>query len=77
MKLDIRIDNNIVYLRAKSLKMLGVKFDPILTYNQHAKYVKNRMEAKNNVLKTLAGTSWGKDKETLEQTYEGNKQTYC
>lgn len=62
MVLDIKIDDMIVP-PCKNKKILGVTFDPLLTLNQHTKNVKNKIEAKNNVLKTLAGTTiWERTK---------------
>ena len=50
-------------------KILGVIFDTTLTFHKHCTYVAERMNKRNNILKALAGTSWGQDKETLLMTY--------
>ena len=67
--LDMKIDNIQVPIN-KNPKILGVTFDPSLTFHHHTKNIKDKLQSRNNVLKTLAGTSWGKDKETLMQTYK-------
>ena len=36
---------------------------------KHCNYVSDRIDKRNNVLKTLAGSLWGQDKETLLLTY--------
>lgn len=40
-------------------KYLGIKFDKILTYNQHLESVKNKLKARNNIIAKLVSTSWG------------------
>ena len=52
------------------LEILGVMFDNMLTFCARGKSVQNKMEARTNILKYLAGSSWGKDKETLIITYK-------
>ena len=37
---------------------------------QHSGYVAERVSNRNNILKALAGTSWGQQKETLLMTYK-------
>ena len=51
-------------------KILGVTFDNMLTFCTHGKSVQNKMQARTNILKSLAGSSWGKDKETLTIIYK-------
>lgn len=51
-------------------KILGVTFDPMLTFEEHTTIIKDRVNKRNNILKALAGTTWGKDKETLLTTYQ-------
>lgn len=57
LTLDIKINNCQVPIIAKP-KILGVMHDPLLTFNTHDETVRK------NVLKSLAGTNLGKDKET-------------
>ena len=46
-------------------KILGVYLDTSLSFNKHSGYVEERVSNRNNILKALAGTSWGQQKETL------------
>ena len=52
-----------------SHKILGVIMDPSLSFHKHCNYVMDRIDKRNNMLKALAGSSWGQDKETLLLTY--------
>ena len=51
-------------------RILGVYLDPSLSFNKHSQYVAGRVSGRNNILKALAGTSWGQQKETLLMTYK-------
>ena len=42
--------------------------DPSLSFHKHCNYVLDRID-KRNMLKAMAGSSWGQDKETLLLTY--------
>ena len=55
---------------SKQPKILGVHLDASLTFSTHVKEMRKKAEGYNNVLKALAGTSWGKDKETLSTTFK-------
>ena len=48
---------------------LGVIMDPSISFHKHCNYVSDRIDKRNNMLKALAGSSWGQDKETLLMTY--------
>ena len=50
-------------------KLLGVYLDTFFSFNTHCVQVANRVSKRNNVLKALAGTNWGQQKETLLLTY--------
>ena len=50
-------------------KILGVTFDPIFSLKHHAKNIKDKVLKRNNILKALAGRTWGKEKEVLKTTY--------
>ena len=54
----------------KCPRILGVYLDPSLSFNKHSRYVAERVSDRNNILKALAGTSWGQQKETLLMTYK-------
>ena len=50
--------------------MLGVTLVTHLTFTQHCNNIAVRVQQLNNVLKALAGSTWGCDKETLLMTYQ-------
>ena len=50
---------------------LGIKLDTRLTLSEHMKDVKKKAENRFNIVKKLASTSWGADKNTLRQLYIG------
>lgn len=51
-------------------KFLGVVFDNRLTWKPHISALKSVTIKKCNILKTLAGTSWGADRRTLLRIYD-------
>ena len=51
-------------------KILGVYLDTFFSFNTPCVQVANRVSKINNVLKALAGTNWGQQKETLLLTYK-------
>ncbi|KAM7349824.1 uncharacterized protein ACRADG_008603 isoform 1-T6 [Cochliomyia hominivorax] len=51
-------------------KFLGVTFDSLFTSSAHATTITHKMRSRNKVLKALAGSTWGMDKETLLATYK-------
>ena len=58
-----------------SPKILGVIMDTSLSFHKHCNYVSERIDKRNNMLKALAGSSWGQEKETLLMTYNTNTPT--
>ena len=68
-ELPIKIDGETVPTVPKP-KFLGVTFDSLMTFKHHAKVTKTKVQAKSNVIKALAGTTWGKEKEVLLNTYK-------
>ena len=50
--------------------ILGVTFDPHFTFAAHATNTANRARTRLNILRALAGTSWGQSKETITTTYK-------
>jgi hypothetical protein len=68
-ELGVVIDGNAIPT-VKQPKLLGVVFDNLHTFAHHVKYIKNRVSQRNRVLKALAGTTWGKTKETIMTTYK-------
>lgn len=64
----------------KDPKILGVILDPLLTFKNHAKCVKDKVNKRNNILKALTGSAWGMNKEVLLTTHNAiNKSvlSYC
>ena len=50
-------------------KLLGVYLDTFFSFNTRCVQVTNRVSKINNVLKALAGTNWGQQKEVLLLTF--------
>ena len=48
----------------------GSIWTPPLSFNKHSQYVAEKVSGRNNILKALAGISWGQQKETLLMTYK-------
>ena len=77
--LPIHIKNNKVPT-VKKPKILGVTFDNLFNFRQHATEIKSKVQSRNNILKALSGTTWGKEKEILLTTYKATSQSilnYC
>ena len=53
----------------RSPKILGVIMDPSLSFHRHCNYVSDMIAKRNKMLKALAESSWGQDKNTLLLTY--------
>ena len=53
----------------RSPRILGVIMDPSISFHKQCNYVSDRIDKRNNMLKVLAESSWGQDKETLLLTY--------
>ena len=66
---NITIKGKSVKLEKKP-KLLGVVYDTMFTFSHHVKDVVRKGKAKVNVLKALAGSNWGQDKECLLMTYK-------
>ena len=45
-------------------------FDPLFTFNKHVRLTVKKAKDKINLLKALAGSTWGQDQETLLITYK-------
>ena len=65
---DITLEDTQLPLK-RTTKILGVIMDPSLSFNKYCNYVTGRIDKINNILKALARSSWGQDKETLLLTY--------
>ena len=55
---------------AENPRILGVTFDPRFTFSPHISSLVSRASPRLNILRALAGTSWGQSKETLVLTYK-------
>ena len=77
--LPIKINGETVPTTSKP-KILGVTLDSLYTFKHHVSNIREKMDKKNNVLKALAGSTWGQDKETIVSTYKAIGQSltnYC
>ena len=50
--------------------LIVCRLDTSLSFNKHSGYVAERVSSRNNILKALAGTSCGQQKESLLMTYK-------
>ena len=62
--------NNIKIPTVRNPKILGLTFDPSLTFAEHTKITREKADSSLKILKALTSTTWGKQKETLQATYE-------
>ena len=69
VKLPIEIDGKQVPT-VNNPKILGVILDPLLNFGAHTKYVCDKVSQRNNILRVLSGSTWGKDVETINSTYK-------
>ena len=79
LSLPIKIGNTAVPT-VRNPKILGTYLDPLLNFNAHSTYVRDRVAKRNNILKALAGTTWGMDKEVILSTYKAigrSIYSYC
>ena len=65
---DITLEDTQLPLECSS-KILGVILDLSISFHKHCNYVSDRIGKRNNMLKALAGSSWGQDKEILLMVY--------
>ena len=49
-------------------KILGVVLDSSLKFAKHAEEVFKQFKGRNRILRAVAGTTWGKSKETVATT---------
>ncbi len=79
VELQIEVDGQIVPT-VKKPTFLGITFDTLLSFRQHAANLKTTLQSKNGVLLALTGSNWGKDKETIVNTFKAIGQSvinYC
>ena len=67
--LNLQINNQTIPT-VKNPKILGLTFDPKLTFSEHIKNTKVKANNSLKLLKALTGTTFGKTKETLLHTYK-------
>ena len=66
---QMKLADQVIPLENKP-KVLGVTLDIHLTLTQHCNDIAVKVQQRNNLLKALAGSTWGCDKETLLTTYQ-------
>ena len=67
--LDLKINNTALPM-ATHPKVLGLTLDPKLTYSTHIHNISTRAHKPLQMIKSLAVTGWGKQKETLMAIYK-------
>ena len=65
----VSLDNDTLPLNRKPC-ILGVTFDPHFTFSPHISSIITRATPRLNILRALAGTTWGASKETLLITFK-------
>lgn len=69
IKLKIR---QIPIKAAKETRFLGMIMDSKLTWKSHINMLKQRSTSTANILRTLSGTTWGSDRNTLLRIYKSH-----
>ena len=62
--------NNTTIPTIRNPKILGVTFDPKLTFSTHINTIAEKAKKTTNILKSLTTTKWGQSIETISQTYK-------
>ena len=68
-QLGLHIDNTTLPMTTNP-KILGLTFDPKLTYNRHTDLAATKARKAINILKVLTSTKWSTHKETIPATYK-------
>ena len=66
---QVKLADQVLPLKKKP-KVLGVTLDTHLTFTQHCNNIAVTVQQRNNVLKALAGSTWGSGRETLLITFQ-------
>ena len=66
---EVRVGNEVIP-QENNPKLLGVTFDPFFTFNAHAAITAGKASRRLNVLRAVADTSFGHDKECLLMTFK-------
>ncbi|XP_049316536.1 uncharacterized protein LOC125779305 [Bactrocera dorsalis] len=69
LELDIAVDG-VKIPTVNNPKILGVTLDSLCSFSPHTTAIIAKVQSRNKILKSLAGSTWGKDKETLLATYK-------
>jgi len=62
--------NNTIIPTITNPKILGVTYDPKLTFSTHIKNTAEKAKKSTNILKSLTTTKWGKSIETITHTFK-------
>ena len=62
--------NNVRLPLQRTPKILGVTFDPHLYFHKHVENLCSRASSRINILRALAGTTWGQHPETIVITFK-------
>ena len=66
---QVQLDGKVVDL-CHTPKLLGVTFDTMYTFSPHVNISTDKAKSKVNLLKMVAGSDWGQNKEIIETTYK-------
>ena len=55
---------------------LGVTFDKRMTWKQHIAQAEGKARRNLNIMRKLAGTQWGANKQILKSVYQGTVQPH-
>jgi ribonuclease HI len=68
-KCELKIDGKILEVK-ESAKFLGVVLDRRLTWNEQVTHIENKCKSRLNLLRSVAGNTWGASKEVLITMYK-------
>ncbi|XP_053948651.1 uncharacterized protein LOC128857100, partial [Anastrepha ludens] len=69
LSLKVKVDDTPIPT-VNNPKILGVTFDSLLFFSAHTTAIATKVQNRSKVLKSLAGSTWGKDKELLLSTFK-------
>jgi len=62
--IDLTINNQLVKIDNKA-KFLGLVIDSKLNWNEHIKYLEEKCKKRLNLMRAVAGNTWGANKKSL------------
>jgi len=62
--IELTINNQLVKIDNKA-KFLGIVFDSKLNWNEHIKYLEEKCKKRLNLMRAVAGNTWGANKKSL------------